>query len=286
MTEPPLRVSAHAKLNLGLAVLGRRADGFHDIDTLFVRVGLHDDLYLKRSRGVTGELIGMAEGAAFQELAMDEDNLALRAARSYLSAAGQPGGVEIGLVKRIPIAAGLGGGSADAAAVLLGLAWLYPRGLDLAPLALELGSDVQFFLSGHPAARGRGRGDLLEPVYLPRLHVVLANPGVAVSAAEAYRLNSSFSPEGISVEGLAVRLARGEEPGYRNDLQEAVVRARPVVGEVLSVLAGAGLEGVAMSGSGATCFGLADSARAASDALRRLRAARPEWWLWAGEAGG
>jgi 4-diphosphocytidyl-2-C-methyl-D-erythritol kinase len=289
--EGSLRVTAHAKLNLGLAVLGRRADGFHEIDTLFVRVELHDELWLERAPLTSAELVRQEEAALIEELPMDADNLVLRAVEAYRRAVGRAGrerigGVRIGLAKRIPVSAGLGGGSSDAAAVLLGLAWLYPRGVDLHRLALELGSDVPFFLGGHAAARGRGRGERLEPLYLPRFHVVLANPRVAVRAAEAYARLEAFSRNELSPERIAVRVAAGEEPGLVNSLQAGVVEAYPVVGDVLDELRRARLRGVSMSGSGSTCFGLAGSGAEAREAERRLRAARPDWWVWSGPAAG
>jgi 4-diphosphocytidyl-2-C-methyl-D-erythritol kinase len=286
----PLRLRAHAKVNLGLAVLGRREDGFHDLDTLFARVELHDELTIEPAERVSASLEPGADDPSLHGLRMDEDNLVLRAARSYLRVAGQTGGVSIRLLKRIPVAAGLGGGSADAAAVLRGLARLLPAQVDTPTLAKDLGSDVPFFLADLRAARGRGRGELLEPVEVPCLPLVLANPHIAVSAAEAYARLTSFDadpdrvigPGGLDPAATISRLTSGADPGYLNSLQAGVVSAYPEIGEVLDELEGAGLNGVLMSGSGPTCFGFAATVAEAWAAARQVSVRRPGWWVWAG----
>lgn len=278
-----VRLRAHAKLNLGLAVLGRRDDGFHEIDTLFARLGLFDELWLERAEDVSGVLEPGETPAALHGLRMDSDNLVLRAAQAYLQAAGKPGGVQVRLRKHVPVAAGLGGGSSDAAAVLRGLAHLYPAAVELAPIAGELGSDVPFFLANHGAARAGGRGEQLEPLELPRLAVVLANPGLAVGAAEAYGLIAAFDPP-LAVADIAARLGSGRAPGYVNTLQEGVARAYPPVAETLTDLRELGLHGVLMSGSGPTCFGLAADIVQAQAVARELAERRPFWWVWSGEA--
>jgi 4-diphosphocytidyl-2-C-methyl-D-erythritol kinase len=277
----PLRLRAHAKVNLGLAVLGRRGDGFHDIDTLFARVELHDELTIEPAERVSASLEPGAEDPSLHGLRMDEDNLVLRAARSYLQAAGRPGGVSIRLSKRIPVAAGLGGGSADAAAVLRGLARLLPAPVDISTLAESLGSDVPFFVADLRAARGGGRGEVLEPVELPSLPLVLANPRIAVSAAEAYARLTYFD-QALDPAETVRRIASGDDPGYPNSLQAGVVSAYPEIGEVLGELEGAGLNGVLMSGSGPTCFGLAATVADAWAAARQVSVRRPGWWVWAG----
>ena len=268
-------VHAYAKINLGLSVLGRRADGFHDIDTLLVRLELHDVLTLDPTeKGLTLELTGATIDVA------PERNLAYRAAELYLRKAGVTSGVEIRLEKRIPIAAGLGGGSADAGAVLRGLKQLYPADLDILTLAAQLGSDVPFFAADLGAARATGRGERLEPVVIPELHLVLVNPGVGVSAGDAYgRLEKITEP--LELETILRQLARNEEPGYFNALTDGVVGLEPVIGEVLVVLRQTGLRGVLMSGSGSTCFGLAASQHEAQLVAATLQEAYPEWWVLA-----
>lgn len=264
---------AHAKVNLGLAVLARRGDGFHEVETLMVRLALHDDVVVRRvaEDGVALRTAGLAVPSG-------GDNLAVRAARAYLERAGVGGGASIALTKRIPVAAGLGGGSSDAGAVLRGLHALVGADVDLAVLAAELGSDVPFFAADLGAALARGRGERLLPAPegLPRLHLVLANPGVPIAAADAYRRLLSFTPR-LRPERLVEALARGDEAGLVNGLQPGVVAAYPAVREALAALRAAGLRNVLLSGSGATCFGLAADAEAAREAAGAVGAAHPDW---------
>ena len=268
-------INAYAKVNLGLSVLGRRADRFHDVDTLLVRLELHDILTLDPTeKGLTLELTG-----ADLELP-PEQNLAYRAAALYLRKAGVTSGVEIRLEKRIPIAAGLGGGSADAGAVLRGLKQLYPADLDILTLAAQLGSDVPFFTADLGAAHATGRGEVLEPTTVPELHLVLVNPGVGVSARDAYRHLEKLT-EPLELDAVLQQLEQNEEPVYLNALTDGVVGLEPVIGEVLAVLRQTGLKGVLMSGSGSTCFGLAESQREAQLVAATLQEAYPEWWVLA-----
>ena len=268
-------INAYAKVNLGLSVLGRRSDGFHDVDTLLVRLELCDTLTLNPSeKGVRLELTGADIDAS------PEQNLAYRAAELYLRKAGVTGGVEIRLEKRIPVAAGLGGGSADAGAVLRGLKQLYPVNVDILMLAAELGSDVPFFTADLGAARATGRGEVLGLLAVPELQLVLVNPGVGVSAGDAYRRLEKLT-EPLELEAILRQLARNEEPDYVNALTSGVVGLEPVIGEVLAVLRQTGLKGVLMSGSGSTCFGIAASQREAQLIVATLQEAYPEWWVLA-----
>jgi 4-diphosphocytidyl-2-C-methyl-D-erythritol kinase len=259
---------------LGLSVLGRRDDGFHDIDTVMARLALCDELIIEP---IPGGIELEVRGAA---LPGGIDNLAYRAAALYLAAADVPRGVRMVLDKRIPVAAGLGGGSADAAAVLRALAKLYPSGLELRHLAEELGSDVPFFLLDAGAARAQGRGERLTQLELPCLHLVLVNPGIEVKAGEAYAALQGFTPP-LAVEALVSRLAAGTEPDYFNALQPSIVARYPAIGEGLRALATAGLKGVLMSGSGTTCFGLAASQAEAEAVAARLASVHPQWWVCA-----
>ncbi|MEJ2288349.1 MAG: 4-(cytidine 5'-diphospho)-2-C-methyl-D-erythritol kinase [Deinococcales bacterium] len=266
---------AHAKVNLGLSVLARRGDGYHEIETLMARLSLADEVRVERAG--SGVLLSV-EGA---DLPSDERNLATRAALRYLAEAGAEGvGVAVRLRKRIPLAAGLGGGSSDAAAVLRALRVLVPAKVDVQRLGLALGSDVPFFLADLPAALARGRGERLQPVALPPLALVLAYPGEAVSAAEAYRALQSFTSR-MPLDALVEKLRSGAEPGFVNALQPGVVRAHPQVREVIKALRAEGLRGVAMSGSGSCCFALAPAEAAAQEAAARLAAAHPSWTVLA-----
>lgn len=262
------REKAHAKVNLGLEVLGKRSDGYHELDTVFARLELHDTLELEPAeRGVALEVVGAA-------LPTGPGNLAYRAAERYLEAVGEWRGVSIRLTKRIPVAAGLGGGSSDAAAVLRGLKALYPAGVDLFALGRALGADVPFFLTDWPAARALGIGERFERLELPELHLVLVNPGVAVRAQDAYGWLVDHG--GVLEPGLIASLSK--TPRYRNSLQPGVLARVPVVGEALRALEGAGLRGALMSGSGATCFALAEDAAHAARIAGELAGRHLRWW--------
>ena len=267
-----LTLKAHAKVNLGLSVLGKRPDGFHEVDTVLVRLELHDTVTITPAEtGVTLTVSGADLGIS------PEQNLAYKAAALYLQASGETRGVVLELTKRIPVAAGLGGGSSDAGAVLRGLKELYPSDVDLMALAAQLGSDVPFFAADLSAARATGRGEVLAPVRLPELHLVMVNPGVGVSAGDAYARVGAFVGA-LELSSLIASLERGE-PDYPNVLEAGVVGLEPVVGEVLNALAGAGLRGVRMSGSGATCFGLAGDRHEAELLAATLAEAYPAWWI-------
>jgi 4-diphosphocytidyl-2-C-methyl-D-erythritol kinase len=267
-------VKAHAKVNLGLNIIAKRGDGFHEVDTLLARLELHDELELKPRDS------GIALTIQNADLPTDNKNLAYRAAEMYLRAAGETRGIEIDLKKTIPLAAGLAGGSTDAAAVLRGLAQLYPANVDFLSIAKELGSDVSFFLQEIAAARARGKGEKLEPVTLPQLSMVLVNPGIHISAKEAYENLQNFSAR-LKLESVLEKLANNQEPGYLNALQPGVMLLYPKVREVLTTLRQTPLRGVMMSGSGSTCFGLATSPEEAEQTAEKLREKNPDWWIYA-----
>lgn len=272
VNSPSLHLKAPAKINLGLGVLAKRGDGFHEIDTLMVRLALHDVVTLEPTMGDIS-LITNDSG-----LPVDDGNLAVRAARFYLEAAGAKAGVKIALEKRVPVAAGLGGGASDAAAVLLGLAELHPGRVNLFNLARNLGSDVPFFLLKKAAARARGRGEKLEPVDLPTRALVLVNPGLKIRASDAYAALQSFTPR-LRVKRIVSGLEGREPLRYFNGLQAGVTLAHRSVREVLVALRNAGLQGVLMSGSGATCFGLAADRNHAQEVASSLHNTFPSWWV-------
>ena len=271
---------APAKVNLDLRITGRRPDGYHELDSLVVFTGWADQLTFTRHRRLTLELSGPFATA----LDDPAGNLVLRAARRLAEHAGCLPHVRIALDKRIPVAAGLGGGSADAAATLRGLSRLWQlelRDADLLPLALELGADVPVCLRSGPA-RMRGIGERIEPIELPVFELVLANPNQAVSTAQVFTglgaIASASGPEEpvptVRADLLAWLRARG------NDLEAPARRIAPVIGEVLATLgAQPGCRLARMSGSGATCFGVFDDEQAAARAARAMRQARPSWWV-------
>ena len=261
--------TARAKLNLALHVLGRREDGYHDLDTLFAFVEDGDRLRADPA----AELTLHAEGPFAEALEAPEHNLVLRAAHALRERFAVKEGAALTLDKRLPVAAGLGGGSADAAAALRLLARLWKlqaNGPALVDIAASLGADVPACLFSH-TARGRGRGDALEPLDLPLAGtaVLLINPCIALSTAAVFR---RWTPPG-SGSLPADPLDGG------NDLEAPAIALAPEIGVVLERLrrcAAASL--VRMSGSGATCFALFDSVAARDQADRAIAAEKPGWW--------
>ena len=279
---------AAAKINLALHVTGRRVDGYHELDSIVAFADVGDRLRLERAEGFSLHL----EGPFAEGLEAGEDNLALRAAMALARRwPGRFGAARITLEKALPVASGIGGGSADAAAALRGMIALHgftPPEVELRELALELGADVPVCLSGR-ACRMGGIGERLFPLpELAPLWAVLANPGVAVSTAEV------FAALGLSPGEKGAAALPEEPPGrakgaeetiarlatLRNDLEAPARRLEPAIGtclEALGALPGARL--ARMSGSGATCFALFASAGEAHAAARALRREKPEWWI-------
>lgn len=269
MAELLLRLPA--KLNLFLQVVGRRADGYHLLQTVFQLIDLCDDLQLRVRADGELHLLSGATGVA------PEQDLALRAARSLRQATGCALGADIRLHKRIPMGGGLGGGSSDAAGVLLGLNALWECGLgleDLAALGLGLGADVPVFVHGH-SAWAEGVGERLQPLRLGPSHYLVLDSGVQVPTAalfQAPELTRDAPPATIA------GFVRGESRG--NAFEPVLVARSPAVGEALAVLASAAA-GQAMqlglSGTGGCCF--ARFAHAAQAEAARARLA-PGWRSW------
>ena len=270
----PVRVRAHAKINLDLRVLGTRPDGFHELRTVFQAIGLHDTVECVPREGpfaIECDVAGVP---------LDRANLVWRAAETLWRSARRTGplrDVLIRLTKRIPLQAGLGGGSADAAATLLGLVelWKLPvRPSQLTDVAATLGSDVPFFLSGGTAL-GLGRGDEVYPLAdLPRHWIVLLVPGFGVSSADAYR----WYDDEREVAGGATRREAQYVPGpwpsraaqMINDLETPIARHHPEIDQMRSALRRSGALAAAMTGSGSTVFGLFQRRRDATAAVERL----------------
>jgi len=270
--------TAPAKINLCLHVLGKRPDGYHELAMLMQRVSLFDQLEitLEDSPGVRVFCDGMVLGPG-------EENIAAAAARRMLALAGRDAGVSIKLEKEIPVAAGLGGGSSDAAAVLDGLNDMLDLCLSQERLmreGLALGADVPFFLFQRPAW-ATGIGERLQEVSkLPPVWYVLVNPGVAVSTAWVYRnLGLTSMREGIklpafsgAVDELLVQL--------HNDLESVTARRYPEVDEAKELLRSHGALGALMSGSGPTVFGVFDDEASARYAAAKINGNRG-WWAFA-----
>ncbi|MBS9477376.1 4-(cytidine 5'-diphospho)-2-C-methyl-D-erythritol kinase [Ancylobacter radicis] len=280
---PALTERAPAKVNLSLRVLGRRPDGYHELASVVAFAGAADRLTLRPGPDLALALRG--PGAPVLEA--DADNLVLRAAREL---AARVTGLMLGrftLDKRLPVAAGLGGGSADAAAALRLLAranGLAPEDGRLFAAALATGSDVPACLLGRSCLMG-GRGESLTPLALPRFGAVLVNPRVPIATAAVFRALSLppgpiRGPESVP-PGFATRQAAlgwlADEP---NDLEAPARGLAPVLAQVEAALAATpGAHLVRMSGSGATMFALYDDCRAAARAGRMVAAAHPGWWV-------
>jgi 4-diphosphocytidyl-2-C-methyl-D-erythritol kinase len=271
-----MRVRAYAKLNLTLEVLNRRPDGFHDLRTVFQTVSLHDvlDIEARRARRTRVSVVSSVD--------IQGENLATRAAEAVLGELGAAAEVTIRLHKRIPMGAGMGGGSSDAAAVLRALPLLLNKRIEptdrLFGAAARLGSDVPFFLLGGTAL-GLGRGTELYP--LPGVresHVLVVAPDVHVATADAYRaLNRTpeYVPDTNVTEQFARALIAGDWPRYCvNDFEAAVFAGHPALAALRRRLARAGARVARMTGSGSALFGVFDSAAARDAAAQRFTGER------------
>ncbi|SHJ27715.1 4-diphosphocytidyl-2-C-methyl-D-erythritol kinase [Aureimonas altamirensis DSM 21988] len=276
--------SAHAKINLALHVVGKRADGYHLLDSLVAFADVGDRLTLTPADADALHLSG-----PFGPGLEGHDNIVARAlalARRVAAARGHTiGPLSIELEKNLPVASGIGGGSADAAAVLRALMPGLPRAAqdDLVAAALGLGADVPMCLDGR-ALVARGIGEMLSPLpQFPALPMVLANPGVAISTPAIFKALPTACngplPEG-PVQGFDTV---GSVVSYlrlcRNDLAAPAISVEPVIGACLKALQAAGAARSAMSGSGATCYGVFEDASQAQCAAGAIAAANPGWWV-------
>jgi 4-diphosphocytidyl-2-C-methyl-D-erythritol kinase len=283
----PLEKHSPCKVNLLLNILGKRPDGFHELETVMHPVGLEDFLTFQR-RGARTQL-----SCSDPLLPTNAKNLVFAAAEQFLKAAGIREGVRIHLEKRIPISAGLGGGSGNAATTLLALNELFGHPLDrdgLVKLAANLGSDVPFFLQSRPAL-ATGRGEIITPLdFFPALTgswLVLAHPGFGVSTAWAYE-HLALQPESLHGKpGRARRLisllqtadlpAAGRE--FHNSLEAPVLRKYPLLALFQDFFRERGAGAVLMSGSGSSTFALVASRAAAEDLLEGFKSKfGPQIW--------
>jgi len=276
--------AAPAKINLYLHVTGRLGGGYHALDSLVVFAGVHDWL----SAAPADTLSLAIDGPFADDLSAGDDNLVLKAARLLAARGGIDAGARLSLTKRLPVASGIGGGSADAAAALHVLSRLWATGLGvdaMAALALSLGADVPVCLAGRAAFIG-GVGEALAPApALPACSLLLVNPGRTLSTPDVFAAREGpFSQPARFTHGAAdaaelaaILKARG------NDLEAPAIRLVPEIAEVLAAIGDSeGTLLARMSGSGATCFGLYADAGEAAKAALAIGTARPEWWVKAG----
>jgi 4-diphosphocytidyl-2-C-methyl-D-erythritol kinase len=278
-----IRITAPAKINLYLHITGRRADGFHLLDSLVAFAGVGDTVSVRPASGLELTI----DGPLADRIPKGDENLVLTTARRLAEITKTVDGAAIRLTKRLPVAAGLGGGSADAAAALTALAALWGVAEEdgvLGAVAETLGADVPVCLARCAAFVG-GIGERITPApSLPNAWLVLANPGVALSTPKVFAARTGpfakaarFTESPPAARELATVLA-----SRANDLTQAAVSLAPAVDEALAALAAepAALM-TRMSGSGATCFALFAEAAEAEAAAVRLTAAHPDWWVHA-----
>jgi len=282
-TQAQLTVFSPAKINLYLRILGRRADGYHDLETVMLPLDFGDQITLQLAeKNVTLECDD-------PRLPTDDTNLALRAAKLLATKCGGEQGVRILLQKRTPLAAGLGGGSSNAAAVLKGLSQLWQ--VDTPPdmlgeLAARIGSDINFFLAGG-AALCRGRGEQVEPIACKlSAAILLVNPGFGISTIWAYeswsrserdraKAAAGLTPKPPEVSLLLRALAENDLLGVSrclfNSLEAPSIKKFPVLRLLKDAMRAGGATGALMSGSGATVFGLFAGANAAEESAKQIR---------------
>lgn len=285
VTREIFTLPAFAKINLGLRVLGRRADGYHEIRTVFQTITLHDLLTFEAVReGGRFELISSAPA----EVPADETNLVHRAAMALRGRGGAGLGARVLLDKRIPAGGGLGGGSSDAAAALVGLARLWRLRVsrrELVETGAELGADVPFFFTGGTAL-GSGVGTEIEPLPdAPARHLLVVTPGVKVSTAEAYKalaapaLTKPGSAANLSISRAGTQNADSLYEVMRNDFEPVVCRLWPEIGRAREALLRSGAHGASLSGSGSSVYGVFDSGGEARRAAGAL-GAEPGWQVF------
>ena len=289
------REPAPAKINLFLHVVGRRESGHHNLDSLVAFTDVGDALAADSSDGGDSETLTLTvEGPFGDALAREagDDNLVLKAARLLRKEAGVHRGARLRLLKRLPLASGIGGGSADAAAALRALARLW--GIDLPrrrfdDIALALGADVPACFASRTARVG-GIGERLTPMQLPEAGVLLVNPGTPLSTARVFEVFARFHEQRakpyrrplamVPAFADAAVFAEWLDQATDNDLTEAAAHLEPAIAETLIALSEVPEALCArMSGSGATCFALFADASASARGARWLSARRPQWWI-------
>jgi 4-diphosphocytidyl-2-C-methyl-D-erythritol kinase len=274
-----ITVKAPAKINLCLSVLGKRPDGYHEVEMLMQMVGLYDEVTVARGdRDINVRCDNSAVPSG-------EANMAWKAAAAILKLSGSNTGLAIEIKKAIPVAAGLGGGSGDAAAVLAAANRLLRTGLNrerLAQVGAGLGMDVPFFFYG-PTAMARGRGEVLTALApLPKFSVLLVNPGFETSTAWVYKNLNLRLTKKVDCNKIARLTVRNIAEGLHNDLETVTAAVHPVIGKIEEALMAQGAAGVRMSGSGPTVFGIFETENACRTAAENL--SQEGWRLFPAES--
>ena len=290
MTHAPhLHEFAPAKVNLSLQVKGRRLDGYHELVSLVAFATVGDQLSAcKSSSGLNLDVVGANGQTLKDEVPCFDDNILMQAARALQHEVGTKQGADLSLEKNLPVAAGIGGGSADAAAALRLLCSLWDLTItpkQLATIALGLGADVPVCLAGHATVMS-GIGEVLSPkVSLPRLPCVLVNPRVSVPTGKVFeKLNAPLlEQEGPIIcptdFGTLDSLCHWLE-SHPNDLEKPAREIEPIISDVLALLSHVGAPRLTrMSGSGATCFGLYETQENADQAAAAMKVQQPNWWI-------
>ena len=267
-----IRIESPAKVNLFLEVLGKRKDGYHNVETILETVDLCDDIILKETKE------GIEIESDFPSLPLGRENLAYQAAFLLKKRLGIEKGIQITINKRIPLASGLGGGSSNGASVLLGLNKLWDLDLsyeELLGLACEIGADVPFFLRKGRAV-GRGRGDELQLLpQSPAFYFVLVSPDFKVSTEWAYENLKNLTKEAQSIKIILSALKSGKITKIGNSLynrvEEVVIPKHPLIARIKERLLELGARGTLMSGSGSSVFGLADDKKSAEEIYIKIK---------------
>ncbi len=278
-----MKINAYAKINLGLDVLARRSDGYHEVRMIMQTIGIHDVLEVSKT-----DEAGITIRTDRSDLPVNEDNLIYKAAKLIMDEQGVKGGVAIELTKNIPVAAGLAGGSSDAAATLKAINELYNLGLsadDLAKLGVRIGADVPYCISGGTML-SCGIGEILTPLApCPDCKVIIAKPAVGVSTASVYKRLQLENVRHPDIDAIISGIEKGSikevADNLGNVLETVTVSDHPVIRDIKKIMLDNGAAGALMSGSGPTVFGLflsEEEAHAAFDQIKRSGCA-PEHFI-------
>ncbi len=274
-----ISIKSPAKINLYLKVLGKRKDGYHEIESVILPINIYDKIILSK------RAVGLDFFCDHNELQDAENNLAYQAAQMLADFTGRQLPVSIKLYKKIPIAAGLGGGSSNAASVLLGLNQLYNLGVSrnkLLGIGAQLGADIPFFILSHPAI-ATGKGEKLTPINFNPTWLVVINPGFPVKTAQTYASINLGLTKAWGYNKMPAVPVDDADVGkladlLKNDLEPPVIKQYPLIDEIKKRLLAKGAEGALMSGSGPSVFGLFSSSNKAYTAYKKLKEEAAGGW--------